>query len=552
MDLLASWRELLPSRADYAEAPRTWRRDLLAGLTVGIVALPLALAFGVTSGVGPAAGVVTAIVAGAVAAVFGGSNLQVSGPTGAMTVVLVPVVERYGPSAVYAVAILAGIFVLAMGLARWGKVVNFLPWPVIEGFTVGIATVIALQQVPLAIDIPKPAGENTLLVAVQSVMLFEPGTSTMAAGVAAGVVVVMALLFRFRPSWPASLIAVAAATIAAEVMSLDIRRIGDLPAAVPVFDMPLLDFPTVKTLIGSALAVAALAAIESLLSAKVADGMSDDSKSDPDRELVGQGLANIASGFFGGMPATGAIARTAVNARAGGRTRISAAFHAVVLLGAVLFASDILARIPLAALAGVLFVTAYRMVERKAVFALFRATRSDAVVFTVTALATVLLDLIVAVEIGVIIAATLAIRTLSATSQALPEELNPEMLTDATEHSLLRKHIGIYRLDGALFFGAAQRLLDELTDVHHLRVMILRFDFCAHIDATGAQTLKEVIEDLQSRDVIVLLKSVKPRHRGTLERVGVFDLLRRPEDSFDHLADAVAEAEEIVKAELGR
>lgn len=296
------------------------------------------------------------------------------------------------------------------------------------------------------------------------------------------------------------------------------------------------------------MAVAALAAIESLLSAKVADGLSDQQKSDPDRELFGQGLANIASGFFGGMPATGAIARTAVNIRAGAQTRLSAAFHAVVLVVAVLIAASLLAEIPLPVLAGILLFTAFRMVEPHAVKAIVGSTRSDASVFLVTALATVLLDLILAVEIGIVIAATLAIRTLAANSHAVVEELNPEMLSDAEAHNLLRNHIGIYRIDGALFFGAAQKFLEELTDLNQLQVMILRLDFVSHMDATGAATLKEVIQDLQRRGVVVLLKSVKPQHQMMLEKIGVCHLLRSKGDSFQHLADAVAEAERIVRA----
>ena len=547
-EYLKSSSDLLPSKRDYLHLRSSWRHDLLAGVTVGIVALPLALAFGVSSGVGAAAGIITAVVAGLVAALFGGSHLQVSGPTGAMTVVLVPIVERYGVSAVFALSILAGIFVTLMGLFRWGKAVNFLPWPVVEGFTVGIATVIALQQVPLAIGVPKPKGENTAIVAFEAVRNWDAKTSAAALAITATAALLMAGVAKWRRNWPASLIAVAAVTLIAQAADLQIPRIGELPAAVPHFQIPVIDFATIKTLIGSAVAVAALAAIESLLSAKVADGLSDEENSEPDRELVGQGLANIASGFFGGMPATGAIARTAVNARTGARTRLSAAFHAIVLLAAVVFASPLLSRIPLAALAGVLLVTAFKMVERHTALSLLKSNRSDASVFAATAAATVLLDLIVAVELGIAIAVVLAIRTLSAGSRAVAEPLNPEMIDDQTELAMLKKHIGIYRVDGALFFGAAQRFLEDLTDVNHLKVMILRLDFCAHIDATGGQVLHEVISDLRQRGVVVLLKSVKARHRPVLQSAGVFDLLRSADDCYDHLADAVAEAERIVRS----
>lgn len=522
----------------------------MAGVTVGVVALPLALAFGVTSGVGASAGIVTAIVAGIVAAIFGGSHLQVSGPTGAMTVVLVPIVERYGPGAVYTLAILAGVVVVGMGLARLGRAVMYLPWPVIEGFTVGIATVIALQQVPLALDVVKPAGENTAVVAFESFQIMDSHQSTIAIGLVALVIATMLITMKIRHTLPASIIAVVIATAVAEFLNLDTSRIGELPAALPQFSVPSLDLTTIKLLMSSAIAVAALAAIESLLSARVADGMSDESKSDPDRELIGQGLANIASGFFGGMPATGAIARTAVNVRSGARTRLSSISHSVVLVLAIVVGSNLLSRIPLAALAGVLFVTAYRMVERRTVFALMRSSRSDAGVFLVTALATVALDLIVAVEIGIALAAGLALRALASSSSVHTESVRNDAIDNDTEAELLHQHIGIYRLDGALFFGAAQRFLDDLTEDLHLKVMILRLDRVNLLDATGAQTLNEVIEDLQSHGVTVLLKGVQERHRATLDAVGTFRLLRRPEDNFDLLPDAIHEAREIVRTQL--
>ncbi|MEY2634403.1 MAG: hypothetical protein RIS75_343 [Actinomycetota bacterium] len=547
---LATMRDLLPARSDYTAASTSWKPDLMAGLTVGIVALPLALAFGVTSGVGASAGIVTAIVAGIVAAVFGGSHVQVSGPTGAMTVVLVPIVERYGPGAVYSLAILAGVVVIAMGVARLGRAVMYLPWPVIEGFTVGIATVIALQQVPLALDVIKPAGENTAIVAFESFQIFDSQQSVIALGLVAFVIAVMLIIMKIRHTLPSSIIAVIAATVLAEVMQLETSRIGELPAALPQFAVPVLDIASIKMLLSSAIAVAALAAIESLLSARVADGMSDESKSNPDRELVGQGLANVASGFFGGMPATGAIARTAVNVRSGARTRISSIFHSLVLVLAIVAGSGLLSKIPLAALAGVLFVTAYRMVERRTVFALLRSSRSDAGVFLVTALATVALDLIVAVEIGIALAAGLALRTLASSSSVHTESVRSDAIDNGTEAELLHQHIGIYRLDGALFFGAAQRFLDDLTEDLHLKVMILRLDRVNLLDATGAQTLNEVIEDLQSHGVTVLLKGVQERHRATLSAVGTFALLRNESDSFEFLPDAINEARKIVREQL--
>ncbi|MCU1373039.1 MAG: sulfate transporter, partial [Actinomycetia bacterium] len=401
---------LLPRAADYAGLSRSWRGDVLAGLTVGVVALPLALAFGVTSGLGARAGLVTAIVAGVVAAVFGGSNVQVSGPTGAMTVVLVPVVARYGKDAVLVVGLLAGVLIVASAVAGFGRYLAFLPWPVIEGFTVGIAVIIFLQQVPAALGVLKPEGQNTVAVALRSAVRFLEGNGTFAAvAVLSAAVLLMVVLPRLHRALPSSLLAVAGATAVAQ-LGLDVDRIGTLPHSLPLPSLPSLSYQRVSDLFSAALAVAALAAIESLLSARVADGMADTGRCDPDRELFGQGLANVASSLFGGMPATGAVARTAVNVRAGARTRVAATTHAVVLLLVVLFAGPLVARIPLAALAGVLRVTAVRMVEVHNVRAVLRATRSDAVVLVVTASVTLAFDLIRAVEVGVAVAAFLALR----------------------------------------------------------------------------------------------------------------------------------------------
>ena len=536
-------RRALPRRSDYAGLRGSWRGDVLAGVTVGVVALPLALAFGVTSGVGAAAGLITAVVAGFVAGLLGGSSLQVSGPTGAMTVVLLPIVAAHGAAAVYTVAVLGGLLVVVLGLVGLGRAIQYIPWPVIEGFTVGIAAIIALQQVPFALDVPKPDGDRALVIAIEC--LSRVGAGTVAAlAVVALVVVVMLAVPRIRRSLPASLIAVVVATVAAEALSLDVQRIGALPSSLPSPSLPALDPDTVRTLLTSAIAVAALAAIESLLSAKVADGMADGSRYDPDRELFGQGVANIASGVFGGMPATGAIARTAVNVRAGARTRVSTMVHALVLLLVVLFASGLVSRIPLAALAGVLIVTAVRMVDYGSAWAILRGRRSEAAVFAVTALITIVFDLILAVEIGIAVAAVIALRAFAQQSGLQREDvadLAPELDADE-ERELLRERIAVYRVDGALFFGAAQRFLDELAAVGDVEVVILRLSGVRLIDATGANALAGIVRDLEHRDITVLLKGVRPEDRPMLETFGVLAALRHENHLFDTLPEAIAHA----------
>ena len=536
-------RDLAPRASDYTGLRSSWKGDVIAGLTVGVVAVPLALAFGITTGLGAAAGLITAIVAGLVAAVFGGSNVQVSGPTGAMTVVLVPIVARYGAKAVFVVSMIAGVFLIVAAIARLGRYIAFIPWPVVEGFTVGIAIIIFLQQVPPALGVAKPHGENTAAVAARAVIKSFGSGSVQAIGIVVLVAAIMIVLPRIRRSLPASLIAVLVATIVAQLTSLDVGRIGSLPSSLPLPSLPDTSAGQIKDLVSAGVAIALLAAIESLLSARVADGMSDTTRHDPDRELFGQGLANIVSPLFGGMPATGAIARTAVNVRAGARTRVASITHAIVLVLVVFFGGRLVSHIPLAALAGVLMVTALRMVEIHNVRSVMRSTRSDALVLVLTATATIAFDLIVAVEVGVAVAVVLALRHVARSSGA---ELEPlpldETVTDGEEARLLHEHIVVYRLDGSLFFGAAQRFLTELTAVSDVKIVILRLSQIQVLDATGAQALGEIVAELESRGITVLLKGLRPRHRRVLLAVGTLDHLAHERHLFDTLDEAVTHA----------
>ena len=532
-------RPLLPSRDDYRSVRRTWRADLLAGLTVGIVALPLALAFGVSSGAGAAAGLITAIVAGIVAAVFGGSHVQVSGPTGAMVVVLGPIVATQGVAAVAAVSLMAGIIVLAAGVAKLGRVVSYIPWPVIEGFTLGIAVIIFLQQVPAAIGAPAADHANAVIAAVRSFENVDVASGVWAGGAVITVVAVMLVVPRIHQRLPASLIAIALVSVVAALAKLPLETTGPLPASLPAPAVPSFDPGTLSALTGAAFTVAALAAIESLLSARVAASISDTGPYDADRELVGQGLASIASGFFGGMPATGAIARTAVNLRSGAQTRLAAIFHAVVLLAVVYLASGIVSQIPLAALAGVLMVTAARMISIATVRTVIGSTRTDAVVFIITAIVTVSVDLIIAVGIGIACAAFFALRALAASGgvhrEALPSPPGPG---DA--------RIALFRLDGALFFGAADRMLDQITAITDVSVVIIRMSQLQVVDATGARVVTEMIHRLERRGVTVLLKGIRPEQLRVVTRVGVISSLRHVNHLFDDLDLAIEHARDHV------
>ena len=537
-EVLAS---LLPARRDYAGLSSSWRGDVVAGLTVGVVALPLALAFGITTGLGATAGLTTAIVAGLVAGVLGGSNVQVSGPTGAMTVVLVPVVARFGAEAVVVVGLIAGVFVVAAGILRLGRALAYMPWPVIEGFTLGIAIIIFLQQVPAAFGVAKPDGENTAAVAARAVGDAFGSGSAQAMALVAIVVAVMVVVPRLHRAIPASLLAVIVATGVAVGAGWDVAAIGALPSSLPTPAIPSVSFADLSQFVGAAFAVALLAAIESLMSAKVADGMTDVERHNPDRELVGQGIANIAAPLFGGMPATGAIARTAVNIRAGARTRLAAIVHSLTLIGVVLFGSSLVAEIPLAALAGVLMVTAVRMVEVHNIRSILRSTRSDAVVLVLTAVATVAFDLILAVEIGVAAAAILALRNVARTTTFASTPIDREVDKDE-EAELLSEHIVAYRIDGALFFGATQRFLSDLARVSDVRVVILRLPDLQVLDATGAQAIGEIVSDLERRNVTVLLKGPRPEHERLLRSVGALDHVTAQHHVFAHLDDAIDHA----------
>ncbi|MFH8838044.1 SulP family inorganic anion transporter [Streptomyces sp. NPDC017868] len=543
--MLRRVRSLLPVRADLTAMARAPRRDLLAGLTVAIVALPLALGFGVSSGLGAEAGLATAVVAGALAALFGGSNLQVSGPTGAMTVVLVPIVAEHGPNGVLTVGLIAGALVIGLALARAGRYMAYIPASVVEGFTLGIALVIGLQQVPAALGVPKPEGERVLAVTWRAVVEFVQAPNWTALGLALGVAAVMLLGARWRPAVPFSLVAVIAATAVAQAFHLDAAApIGELPAGLPAPSLGFVDLSALGSLIAPAVAVAALAALESLLSAQVADGMTVGQKHDPDRELFGQGLANLAAPLFGGVPATGAIARTAVNVRTGASSRLAALTHAAVLAVIVFAAAPLVSKIPLAALAGVLIATAVRMVEVGSLRAMAKATRADAVVLVLTAAATLVLDLVYAVIIGFVVAGALALRAVAKQARLAEVDFHADLPGEHSEEerALLAEHIVAYRIDGPLFFAAAHRFLLELAEVADVRVVILRMSRVTTVDATGALVLKDAVEKLNRRGIVVMTSGIRPGQRQALASVGALDLLRLDGREYATTPEAIAGA----------
>jgi SulP family sulfate permease len=426
---------LLPTKVDFEQMRISPVRDLVAGFTVALVALPLALAFGVASGLGAEAGLTTAIIAGAIAAIFGGSRLQVSGPTGAMTVVLVPIFHAFGTTAVLFVGLVAGLLLILAAVTKIGDHVHRIPTAVIDGFTAGIGIVIVLQQFANIFGVASNDGEKAwqfaFIASADATADFTRLPNWQAPAVALTVAALILLASKFLPRLPLTMVAVIALTLVANALQLDLATIGELPARVGNLNFDFLNQSNWLALLIPALAVAMLAALESLLSAKVADSLrGDDERHDSNRELFGQGLANIVVPFFGGVAATAAIARTAVNVRQNAQSKLSALSHAAFLALAVLLLANWVSQIPLAALAGVLLATMLHVIKPSEVVKTLRSGHIDASVFAVTFAVTVFGDLISAVVIGVLLSLLLKRTKLADLSRRVPSIDSAETLGD--------------------------------------------------------------------------------------------------------------------------
>lgn len=499
----------------------SWRGDLTGGLTAAIVALPLALAFAVASGVEPKAGLYTAIIAGIIAAVCGGSPVQITGPTGAMAVVLVGIVSQYGIEKVWLAGVMAGIIQIALGVAKLGQLVKFIPYPVTAGFTNGIAIIIFSGQLNNFFGLKLPRQDHFLeglwqtLTHLQLINL----ASVLVALIVIGTKLVWPYIY---PTIPGSLVGLILATVITSICHLNIPTIGTIPQSLPLphgiphwYDLKLL-----RELLSPALALAALGSIESLLSAVVADGMTVSEKHNSNQELIGQGIANMIVPFFGGIPATGAIARTAVNVRSGGKTRLSGIIHGIALAIIVLAFAPLASHIPLAALAGILMVTSVRMIEWEAIGLLMRATYSDLGVMLLTWSVTIVFDLVQAVEIGLIAAGALFIKRMSDLNLAkIPET---EVFTSELPLEL-GQEIAIYRVDGPLFFGAAERFVTFLREEPEVKYLILRMRFVPNMDTTGLVALEDIYYDLKRHNSRLMITGLQPQVKAVLERSGLLD-----------------------------
>lgn len=537
---------------------RTYNRhvfsaDLTAGITVGIVALPLAIAFAIASGVKPEAGIFTAIIAGFIISALGGSRVQIGGPTGAFIVIVYGIVVQYGLANLLICTIMAGFMLLAMGLFKLGSLIKFIPRPLVIGFTNGIAVLIALSEVKDFLGLKTEAlpAEFSHKLAVLYHALPTLDLTTIALAITS-----MLLILFYPKSWaqrlPSPIVALVLGTAAVALFKLPVETIGTkfggIPQGLPSFAMPEFTFATLRYLFSPALTIALLGAIESLLSATVADGMIDD-KHDPNQELVAQGIANIVTPFFGGIPATGAIARTATNVRSGGKSPVSGMVHAIVLLVIILVAAPLAKDIPLATLAAILMVVAFNMGEWEAFKTLRKYPRSDSAVLLIAFMLTVVFDLTVAVEAGMVLAVLSFIRRITELTHVSVAEESPHI--DDGEATLIRKAVPpgvmIYRVYGALFFGAADKLETILHQQHtEPEVLVLKMDEVITMDASALHVLEHMHRKLHKSGKHLILSGPHTQPYFLMHQSGFFDELGR-DNVTANLDDAMSRAREILQ-----
>lgn len=516
-------------------------KDLVAGLIVGVVAIPLALAFGIASGVTPAEGLYAAVIGGFVISLLGGSRVQIGGPTGAFVVIIYGIVHQYGREALAVCTIMAGVILIVMGLFRMGSLIKWIPYPVTTGFTSGIAVIIFSSQIKDLLGLRMGAVPPEFIDKWEAYLHALPTADWHTFGLSAATLAVLVFLPRLTKKIPSPFAALVLATGAAAAFSLPVEtigsRFGELPRGLPMPRLPDVDFKTAMTLVRPATVIALLASIESLLSAVVADGMIG-GRHRSSVELVAQGAANILSPLFGGIPVTGAIARTATNVKSGGRTPIAGITHAVVLVCVLLFAGPLVARIPLCALAAVLVIVAYHMSEWRTFAFLLKSPRSDVAVLLATFGLTVLVDLTVAVEVGMVLSAFLFMRRMAemTTVGAAIRDRADEEAGGAAEPltAALPKGVEVYRVSGALFFGAADKLGEVLTHISDPpKVFILRLGDVPVMDATGMHALRDFQARCRRRGTSLLLCGLQKqplRVLKTAEVLSEFDAWTEKDD----------------------
>ena len=539
---------------------QTLMADLMAGIIVGIVALPLAIAFGIASGVSPEKGIITAIVAGLAISVLGGSKVQIGGPTGAFIVIVAGIINQYGMQGLTIATLMAGVFLIGFGLLHLGTIIKYIPYPIIVGFTSGIAVTIFTTQVKdlLGMQVASVPADfiEKWIVYFQNMGSIDLWSTLI--GLAS--VLIISVTPKFSKRIPGSLVAIIVMTIAALLLKqyagiTSIETIGDrfsIDSQLPDAVMPELSWETIKGLVTPAMTIAILGAIESLLSATVADGVIGDHHNS-NTELIGQGVANIVSPLFGGIPATGAIARTMTNINNGGRTPIAGIVHAVVLLLIFLFLMPLAQYIPMACLAGVLVVVSYGMSGWRSFLALTRNPKSDVTVLVLTFLLTIIFDLTIAIEVGLICACLLFMRRMSETTdvKAVYDEIDlnedADMQSGNLEHLTIPKGVEVYEINGPYFFGAGNRFEDLMARYgDRPKVRIIRMRKVPFIDSTGLHNLENMCLMSQKEGITIVLSGVNPKVEAVLRR-NHFDQLLGEENICNHIDLALVRANSLIE-----
>jgi SulP family sulfate permease len=533
--------------------------DLMSGVIVGIVALPLAIAFGIASGVTPERGLITAVIAGFIISVLGGSRVQIGGPTGAFIVIVYGIVQQFGTSGLIVATIMAGVMLIAMGLLKAGSIIKFIPYPVVVGFTSGIALTIFATQIKdlfgLQIaDVPADFIDKWVVYAqnVATVDWWSLGVGVLS-------IAIIALMPRLSKKIPGSLVAIIVMTVVVWLLReklgiTSIETIGDrfaLGGMQISAEAPSINWEMVRTLLAPAFTIAMLGAIESLLSATVADGVTGD-RHDSNTELVAQGVANIVTPFFGGIPATGAIARTMTNINNGGRTPVAGIVHAVVLLLIMLFLGSLTRHIPMACLAGVLVVVSYNMSEWRGFRSLLRSSKSDAAVLVATFALTVIFDLTIAIEIGLLLAVVLFLKRISdvSTVSMFRREINGAEYVEGsvdTDKLELPSGVEVYEIEGPFFFGIANKFDGVMKHVGDKpRVRIIRMRKVPFVDSTGAHNLESLVRASQKEGITILLSGVNESVRSTLRKTGI-EAIVGSENILSNINLAVARSRELTE-----
>lgn len=541
---------------------KTFVADLMAGIIVGIVALPLAIAFGIASGVTPEKGIITAIVAGFVISALGGSKVQIGGPTGAFIIIIYGIIQQYGMEGLTIATLMAGVFLILFGLLHLGTIIKFIPYPIVVGFTSGIAVTIFTTQVKDLFGLNITSVPSDF---IEKWICYFNNFSTVdlwSSVIGIVSVVIIMLTPKVSKKIPGSLVAIIVMTVAALLLKQfagveSIETIGDrfaISNSLPEATVPAFSWETIKNLVSPAITIAILGAIESLLSAAVADGVIGDHHNS-NTELIAQGVANLASPIFGGIPATGAIARTMTNINNGGRTPIAGIVHAVVLLLIFLFLMPLAKYIPMACLAGVLVVVSYGMSGWRSFLALMKNPKSDVTVLLITFFLTIIFDLTIAIEVGLIIACLLFMRRMSETTDVhvISNEINPDdedsdMHLGNIEHLTIPKGVEVYEINGPYFFGAGNRFEEIMATLgDRPQVRIIRMRKVPFVDSTGIHNLTNLCEMSQKEGIQIVLSGVTEKVHSQLDKAGFYDIVGQ-DNICSHIDIALDRAKEIINA----